>query len=392
MKICLICSEYPPFPHGGIGTFTQVFARGLVEAGHEVRVVGTVPHGTNIAMKENDQGVQVWRLPAPRSRYGWPLARLQLWRTVAKWARCGAIDLVEAPDWEGPTGFWPKLPVPVVIRVHGSVSYFQRELGRAVQRSIFNLERSAFRRADAWCSVSRYTGEKTKEVFGLQHGPNAILYNPVETSDVAVPTSRANGRVVFSGTLTFKKGIVSLIRAWTDVIAACPSAELHVYGKDGRTDDRTSMLEYLKSLLPKDASAFFHGHVTRQELFEVLQSARVAVFPSYAEAFAVAPLEAMTQGCPTIYSQRGSGPELIDHGVDGLLVDPDQPLEIAREIVRVLQDDELASRLSTNGRQRVRQAFSLGRMLDQNLEFYCTCLEQFSDQGQPSTSSQVIRV
>ena len=40
MKICFLCSEYPPVPHGGAGTFTQVTARALVQAGHDVRVVG----------------------------------------------------------------------------------------------------------------------------------------------------------------------------------------------------------------------------------------------------------------------------------------------------------------------------------------------------------------
>ncbi|MGN6136828.1 MAG: glycosyltransferase family 4 protein [Aureliella sp.] len=392
MKLCLICSEYPPYPHGGIGTFTRVLARGLVEAGHQVRVAGMYPHGARALAEEDDQGVDVRRLFAPRSRYAWPVARWQLWKQVAAWAREGAIDLVEAPDWEGITGFWPRLPVPVVIRVHGSVSYFQRELGRSVQRSIYNLERSAFQRADAWCSVSRYTAERTREVFGLVRGPDAILYNPVETSEEVRDSSRQNGRVVFSGTLTYKKGIVSLVRAWPAVLAACPSAELHVFGKDGRTDDRQSMLEYLKGLLPDGSQVQFHGHVTRERLFEALETARVAVFPSYAEAFAVAPLEAMTQGCPTIASCRGSGPELIEHGVDGLLVDPDQPEDIARQIVRVLQDDALAIQLSTAGRQRVQQAFCLRKLLQENLDFYQATLERFAERRRRRTSPSLSRV
>ncbi len=66
------------------------------------------------------------------------------------------------------------------------------------------------------------------------------------------------------------------------------------------------------------------------------------MFPSYAEAFALAPLEAMAAGCPTVYSQRGSGPELIENNRDGLLVEPDQPGEIAETIIRVLEDNNLA--------------------------------------------------
>lgn len=86
-------------------------------------------------------------------------------------------------------------------------------------------------------------------------------------------------------------------------------------------------------------SIHFHGHVERAELVAALQRAGLDVFPSSAEAFALAPLEAMAYGCPTIYSQRGSGPELIENGRDGLLIEPDQPHEIAGAIVRVLTDD-----------------------------------------------------
>jgi hypothetical protein len=40
LELCFICSEYPPGPHGGIGTMTQVLARALVARGHGVRVIG----------------------------------------------------------------------------------------------------------------------------------------------------------------------------------------------------------------------------------------------------------------------------------------------------------------------------------------------------------------
>ncbi len=84
----------------------------------------------------------------------------------------------------------------------------------------------------------------------------------------------------------------------------------------------------------------------------------MAVFPSYAEAFAIAPLEAMAWGCPTIYSQRGSGPELIRHGDDGWLVDPDQTSDLSQAISRLLKDDVLANRLGTQGRRRIEERFT----------------------------------
>ena len=388
MKVCFLCSEYPPSPHGGIGSVIQVLARALVRAGHEVRVVGVYPNGHRGQEIEEDQGVQIWRLRAPASRFGWPVARYRLWRQVARWCRNGEIDLVEAPDWEGWIAGWRRLPVPVIVRLHGSVSYFQSELGRPVRKSMFLLERAAMRRADFWCSVSRYTAEKTKQVFGLRSGPDAVLYNPVEASLNASANDRSKTRVVFTGTLTSKKGIVSLIESWPRVRAACESAELHIFGKDGKTETGQSMRGFLEGQLNGDVGrhVHFHGHVAREEILSTLRTARVSVFPSYAEAFAMAPLESMSQGCPTIYSQRGSGPELIETGKHGLLIDPDQTQELADAMIDVLTDDELAARLSAEGRKRVRDSFSVETLLTQNERFYEQCCERFRTKGQQRCS------
>jgi glycosyltransferase involved in cell wall biosynthesis len=352
-------------------------ARALVKEGHEVRVVGVYAKNHRELDHEDDQGVLVWRLRGTHGRFTWPIDRYRLWKQVSAWARQGMIDLVEAPDWKGLTAFWPRLPIPVIVRLHGSVSYFQLEMNKPIKASVRILEKSALRRAFAWCSVSQYTAEKTKAIFALQNGPDAILYNPIETEAIQSDDSRAGQQVIFTGTLTYKKGIVSLVRAWPLVRLACPNAELHVFGKDGRTYEGGSMLEYLSTLSSGDESCVFHGHVSRKQLFDAFATARVAVFPSYAEAFAVAPLEAMTKGCPTIYSRRGSGPELIEDGVDGLLIDPDKPSEIAQAIIRVLQDDQLANQLSQAGRKRVVEHFSVENLVRQNIKFYGDCIDRF---------------
>jgi glycosyltransferase involved in cell wall biosynthesis len=139
------------------------------------------------------------------------------------------------------------------------------------------------------------------------------------------------------------------------------------------------MREYLTSLLPAPivSSVKFHGHVSREQLEAAFRSAAAAVFPSYAEAFAIAPLEAMAGGCPTIYSIRGSGPEALEDGKEGVLVDPDRPEELASAIIRLLSDRGFAECLGEAGRRRIGQHFSLPAQLLRNVEFYGTCIEEF---------------
>jgi glycosyltransferase involved in cell wall biosynthesis len=173
--------------------------------------------------------------------------------------------------------------------------------------------------------------------------------------------------VVFTGTVTRGKGIVTLFNAWPMVKQRFPMAELHLYGKDGSAPGER-MKDFLINCVPKDLhdSVKFHGHVPRSELIRSLKAARVAVFPSFVEAFAMAPLESMACGCPTIYSKRGSGPEVIKDGIDGLLVDPGDASELAESIIAVMNNDDLAKRLSEQGRERVKRNFSLADLLIKN--------------------------
>ncbi|HEU6450853.1 MAG TPA: glycosyltransferase [Gemmatimonadaceae bacterium] len=381
MRICFVCSDYPPGPHGGIGTMTQLLARALVRAGHEARVAGVYSPSYPAPDRANDEGVGVWRLREPAGRTGWIRARRRLFSLIAGWSRAGEIDLVEVPDWEGWATGWPALPVPVVARLNGSATYFAAELGAPVRWHVRQLEQWSLGRSDFWCSASRYTADRTRLVLSPKGPPDAILYNPVELPPVASSGERSRDTIVFSGTLTEKKGVVQLVRAWPIVARAFPRAELRIFGKDGVTSDGRSMREQLEALLQGERGServHFHGHVSRAELKRALAAARAAVFPSYAEAFALAPLEAMAAGCPTIYSTRGSGPELIDDGRDGLLVDPDEPEQIAAALSRVLEDDALAAALGAAGRRRVEESFSLDVALERNVEFYARCIRSFA--------------
>ena len=368
-------------PHGGAGTFTQVTARALVRAGHQVRVAGLYDHRHEAPAQEDDQGVSVWRLRAPRYRGGWVAGRIELYRLIKRWIAEGSVDVVDAPDHEGPFAGWPRLDAPLVLRAGGSYSYFLHELGRPIPMKTFQVERLSYRRADAWIAKSEYIGRATKKLFRLPEGPNATLYNPVDAPAAAVPfDGRSPEDVVFTGTLTAKKGVISLIDAWPAIRASVPRAQLHVFGKDGSSPTGGSMKRYLQGRLPEShaSSVHFHDHVSRGRIAEALAGGRVAVFPSYAEGFAWAPLEAMAAGCPTIYTRTGSGPELIVDGRDGLLVDPNDPAEIAAAICRVLKDDELAERLGRMGRSRVLTNFSLEKLLPANEAFYTDLIREFA--------------
>ena len=391
MRISFLCNEYPPGPHGGIGSFTQVLARALVRAGHQVRVIGSYSKTHPALDYQEDHGVRIWRLRASTYRMGLLWSRYELFRAVNQWIRNGEIDLVEAPDCGGWIAGWPRLPVPVVLRLHGSLTYLASQLRQPVSRATFALEQASLRRADFRCSVSRYAARTSQQLFGLATDPVAILYNAVDVPVQIRAVARSSNQVVFTGTLTWNKGIISLIEAWPRVAELHRQAELHIYGKDRLSATGHSVQGLLSRLSGQTRnSVYFHDHVNRERILSALHTARLAVFPSYAESFALAPMEAMACGCPTVYTRRASGPELIEHYRDGLLVDPDCPNEITEAVIRLLANDELAKRLGRAGRTRIEESFSIETVVRQNETFYSSCLSNFSHRAASCSGSAMI--
>jgi glycosyltransferase involved in cell wall biosynthesis len=389
MNVCFVCSEYPPAVHGGIGAAVQAFARALVQRGHGVRVVGVYPGGPAGTKAERDEGVEIWRLPATPGRLGWIAGRARLFRQVRTWVRRREVDLVEVPDWEGWAAGWPALPVPVIAHLHGSATYFSGELGRPVRLVTRSLERRSLRRADFVSASSGYVARRTMQLFPLGAAPE-VLHNGVELPprDAREPSGE---QVVFTGTLTPRKGVLQLLAAWPEVARERPLAELHLYGKDSRDGEAGSMRARLCASLPPALrrSVTFHGHVPRAQILQALATARMAVFPSQAEAFALAPLEAMAAGCPTIASRCGAGPELADDGVHALLVDPDSPREIAGAILRLFADPAIAASLGEAGRRRVDERFSLAGSVTRREGFAERCRAAFAGPGAAHGSAAI---
>src|SRR5262249_11211710 len=86
VKIFFECSEYPPGPHGGIGTLVQLLARGLVRRGHAVRVAGMYPADYPAADREVDEGVEIFRFRERPGRFSWVPARIRFFRLLSRWS------------------------------------------------------------------------------------------------------------------------------------------------------------------------------------------------------------------------------------------------------------------------------------------------------------------
>lgn len=379
MKICYICPEYPEGPHGGIGTFVRIISRELVKMGHETRVIGVYLKDYPAPDYEEDEGVKVWRIRTKKGRIAWFLPWYRQYKIIKKWVKENQVDIIEAPDSRGWFAFWGKMDVPLIIRAHGARSYFDFLLNKKTNRLTALMERLSYKRADYLISVSNYVAEITKKVFRIDED-FITIYNGIVFPDFDVTEfrNRKKNNIVFSGTLIEKKGIVELIDAAIILSNRGIDFTLDIYGKDSSNKDKGSMLDNLLKKIPEDLKHKIHfkGHVNRETLFEIYSEANAAVFPSYAESFGIAPIEAMACGCPTIFTKLSTGPEIITNEVDGLLVNPYNPEEIADGIFRILNDKSFAEKVGLNAISKVK-SFSSVKMAKKSYLFYQSCIKDF---------------
>jgi glycosyltransferase involved in cell wall biosynthesis len=108
----------------------------------------------------------------------------------------------------------------------------------------------------------------------------------------------------------------------------------------------------------------------RPDVLSILKGFDLFVMPSVTEGLGTSLLDAMACARPIIASRVGGIPEVVRHGETGLLVPPKDPRDLAAAIIRLLLDPPLAGRLAAAGLARVRERFSLERMVTGTLAVY----------------------
>ena len=377
MKIALVCNEYPPRPHGGIGTFTYALAHGLTARGHSVTVVGL----SDEAGEWDDRGVRVISLRHQPVRFISALTqRLQLYRFLRAEVRAGRIDLVEIPDFLGLLPLRRGLGCPVVVRLHLTATAMSLHRGEKPRPSNVFCERRMLAVHDNWIGISKYSMDLTHKTFpGLRPRRARVIYCPIDGADVDESVRPPWPRyVVYAGSVQPRKGAVVLARAARTFLRDHPDVQLvyvgRVLSEGGRGVD-----ELVHETIGDEqlsARVHFTGGVSRPQVLAYMRHARVFALPSTLETFGLVAAEAMQQGCPVVVSDEGPFPEFVQHGRTGLLVNPTDSDAVADAVGALLRDPQRAAEMGRAAREYVEQTFGLEAHLDETLRFYEECRRQ----------------
>lgn len=370
MRIAFLSNEYPPLPAGGIGTNLRNLARTLVRQGHHVWVVGWGPE-----TRFDDQGVRVRFVGHTRvPKLGWLLNRRRAFRVLAGLVAGDGVEIVEAPDWCGPSAGL-RLACPVVVRCNGSAVYFADLVGDAVRPSVRLAERLAVRGADSVAAASRFTAARSRALFGLD-AEVAVVPNGIDVEPFAAagPAEVEAGSVLYFGTIVRKKGVLDLPAMMARLLERQPHARLRLLGRDSadRTTGATSTWQLVEAGLGAGARSrtAYLGGVPSTEVAAHVRRAAVCVFPSYGEALPMAWMEAMAAAKCVVAYDIGWAREVIRPQDTGLLVPAGDTAALADAVAGLLDDPGAAAAMGARACADVCARFSAEAAAEASLAWY----------------------
>jgi phosphatidyl-myo-inositol dimannoside synthase len=304
--------------------------------------------------------------------HGFGRAKVRFFLAVARAARDNAeIILAAHPNLALPTALVKTLSpqLKTVVISHGI----------EVWKRLPPVRRAALLRADLLLAPSAYTVKKLNEMQGVPTGKIRRLPWPLgrefsslaeRPAELEPPPEFPRGKVILTvgrwASSERYKGVDDLIRAVAQLHPVIPDLHLVVVGEG---DDLGRLQNLARETNTADSVHFLQG-LSREKVAACYARCDVFALPSTGEGFGLVFLEAMAFGVAIIAAAAGGSTDLVENEINGLLVSPHDPEQLAKALGRLLSDDALRSRLGRQGIEKVHSQYSFGRFaseLDQIL-------------------------
>lgn len=376
MHIAFLTPEYP-HEHAthaaGIGTSIKNLVVALVQKRITVSVFVYGQAGDAVFIED---GVKIHLIKSKNYKvFGWYLHRKFIQNYLSNFIVSDSIDLLEAPDWTGITAFM-NFKIPVVIRFHGSDTYFCHLEKRKQKRKNFWFEKLAIQSAKGFIAPTAHAGAVSKELFGITNKTIKTIHYGLELDKFnnPYPENYKKGLILYIGTIIRKKGVLELPAIFNLVFQHCAEARLVMIGGDSydiATQSRSTWELLEKQLHKEDRDKVTYlGKIPYQEVQEYIKNAHVCVFPSFAETLGMVTIESMALQKPVVNTNIGWAKELIIDAESGYLVYPKDHNKYADKIMALLEDSDLASKMGKKARKRTEDIFDIKKIATQNIQFY----------------------
>ena len=330
MRIGLIAPPFLPVPppsYGGTELVIDVLARGMQEAGHDVRLF-TVGESTCPVPSD-------WWYAHAVEPMG--LGAAEATQVTAAYRELADVDVVHDHTLLGPLAFGGRVGRPVVTTCHSPFTADLRQVYAQIADRVPIVAISQSQRACApGLPISRV----------IHHGLDLRQYAPGTDS----------GYLLFLARMSADKGPHRAIQ-----IARASGRKLVIAAKMREPDERAFFRATVEPQLGPDVR--FVGEVTFAERVRLLQGAAALLNPiEWPEPFGLNMLEALACGTPVLTLRHGAAPEIVADGLTGFV--RGQAEELVECVDRLSQIDR------SDCRAEAQRRFSMQRMVDDYLEVY----------------------
>jgi glycosyltransferase involved in cell wall biosynthesis len=202
-----------------------------------------------------------------------------------------------------------------------------------------------------------YSGIDTEWAMGVPSDRNGVL-------EEFFPQLSVSHLILNVASLVDHKGHKFLVEAMPSVLARFPNAVLLVAG-EGELRDSLEILAGQLGVSGRICFAGFRGDVAR-----LIRSCDVYVMPSRMEGLGTSLIDAMAAGKPVVATSAGGMAEVVENGVSGLQVPPEDPGALASAVNRLLLNTLLRESLAAAARSRALDCFDRRRMVGETAEVY----------------------
>jgi starch synthase len=375
MKVTLFTNEYPPHIYGGAGVHVDYLSRFLAKYIEvEVRAFGEQQERRPNLEVTGFAGWEALESKLPFSRVLNTLAVNLAFNNTAL-----DSQVVHCHTWYTFfAGFLAKqlYHVPLVVTMHSLEPlrpWKEEQLGPGYALSSW-IERYTVAQADRVIAVSAEMKADILRYYNVAPEKVTVIHNGIDLEQYRLTTDRSYlvekgismPYVLFVGRLSRQKGILQLLEAMTYLKDTGMKLVLCASAPDTPELER----EVRQAVDANPNIIWLNEMVPRAKVVQLYSHALMFVCPSIYEPFGIINLEAMACQTPVVSSRVGGIKEVVVDGETGLLVEPDQPQELAAALYRLSENPDLRRRFRIAGRKRVEEHFGWDVIARRTVELY----------------------
>ena len=373
LKIALVAPYEYPYP-GGVTEHINNLGDTLEKHGHEVHIIAPCTEDADLADNVIPATTHIVRFPFAGST-----ARISLsprvYNRVKPILEEHQFDVIHLQEPLTPTLPWAVLLHSESINVGTFHAYRETGLAYATWRIL--LERFADK-LHGRIAVSEVARDFAAHYFPGEYRviPNGINVEEFSNSHVEPVERFHDGRpnILFVGRLEKRKGFEHLLAAYEMLKPRIPEARLIVVGAFDK-EHKEPYVRHVRERGIRDVR--FVGYVPSGHLARYFKTCTVCCTPSTgSESFGIVLLEAMASGKPIVATNIHGYRSVLEDGMQGLLVPPEDEVALASALERVLLNPELARKMGEAGLERAQQ-FSWDKVTARVIDYYRELLRAF---------------